>query len=130
MRNRRLEQEGVPRVGVSYNILLLLVSRDPEHFENPKVFDPSRFAKENSESMKRMSFLAFGEGSILRRCFKFLVFRLTLFYSRTETVRGQDLWNVPSQGSDCLFNIQVPGGAIREDERGAQAVTKGVYAAL
>lgn len=36
--------------------------RDPQNFPNPEQFDPSRFSKENQENIKKMSFLAFGEG--------------------------------------------------------------------
>lgn len=36
--------------------------RDPEYFEHPEIFDPSRFEKENADNIKKMSFLAFGEG--------------------------------------------------------------------
>lgn len=40
----------------------ILLHRDPENFEHPDIFDPSRFSKENVDHMKKMSYLTFGEG--------------------------------------------------------------------
>lgn len=39
-----------------------MIDRDPNNFEHPEIFDPNRFAKQNANNIKRMSYLAFGDG--------------------------------------------------------------------
>jgi cytochrome P450 family 6 len=50
---------------------------DPQHFPDPKRFDPERFSEENKQSRHRYCYLPFGEGP--RMCLG----AITVIISRT-----------------------------------------------
>lgn len=48
--------------GTMVLISSLGLHRDPDHYENPELFDPERFSNENKSNIKHFTYIPFGEG--------------------------------------------------------------------
>lgn len=96
--------------GAGVMVLIRMIHRDPEVWENPRGFDPRRFLPENRDSLPRSAYMPFGAGRRICVGSTFALVEATLLLAMITQRYLFDLPPWASVGEEATITLRPRGG--------------------
>lgn len=96
--------------GAGVMVLIRMIHRDPEVWDNPEGFDPRRFLPENRDALPRSSYLPFGAGKRICVGSTFALVEATLLLAMISQRYLFDLPPLSRVGEEATITLRPKGG--------------------